>query len=279
MSMVVFWSPVQGRSGSSTLALASALTLGFRYRIRQLLTHLGCRGNGPEQGLSLAGGTGTDNPDYHFSNHGWDAMQRMYLSRSLTKYNFCSYTLPMLEERLDVLMGIESADFRYQTDNPALVNTVMDTASQYYELVIVDLGSGMLLQEKELNVMKKADLVVVSLTQNTSDLDIFFSQEQWPEMLAEKEQLYTIPKYDITSRFTAANIRRRYDVKQPIYTVPYHTDVMDSWNRKDMKSWVQQNMNSSRVRSDWQEGMHDLTKMILENSGLQSILKQIERGA
>lgn len=53
MSTILFWSPIKGASGSSSLAAAIAITIGNLYRGRLLFTHLGRRHTGIESGLPI----------------------------------------------------------------------------------------------------------------------------------------------------------------------------------------------------------------------------------
>lgn len=65
MSTILFWSPIKGASGSSSLAAAIAITIGNLYRGRLLLTHLGRKYTGIESGLPIQE-YGMDDQPYSF---------------------------------------------------------------------------------------------------------------------------------------------------------------------------------------------------------------------
>ncbi|EHS57289.1 hypothetical protein [Paenibacillus sp. Aloe-11] len=285
MSTVLFWSPIKGASGSSSLAVAIAVTIGNLYRGRLLLTHLGRRHTGIESGFPIQEHR-MDDPSLRLQEGGWDAVARLVLRGTLSRENICNYTTPVLEQTLDVLEGTSSFGAVPPLLSPGLVRTVMDTADQYYDLTLVDAGSGAGWGSVQHEACAGAKLAVLSLTQNMRELDAFFESVSPLSTYSALPLLMVLGKYDVHSQASVANIRRRYGYKGALYTVPYSTEFMDAWNRRDVVGHVQRGVRSGKephrrlfTPIGWEQSIRQISKAILEAAESDLRLKALERGA
>ncbi|OMF45629.1 MULTISPECIES: hypothetical protein [Paenibacillus] len=285
MSTILFWSPIKGASGSSSLAAAIAITIGNLYRGRLLLTHLGRKYTGIESGLPIQE-YGMDDPTLQLQEGGWDAAARLVLRGTLSKENIRNYTTPVLEHALDVLEGTSSFGAAPPLLSPGLVRAVMDTANQYYDLTLIDAGSGAGWGAVQHEACARAKLAVLSLTQNMRELDAYFESVSPLSTYSSLPLLIVLGKYDVHSQVNETNIRRRYGYKGALYTVPYSTEFMDAWNRRDVIGHVQREVRSGKEQHrklfmpvGWAQSIRHISKAILEAAESDLRLKALERGA
>ncbi|MCP3793769.1 hypothetical protein ABFT51_14985 [Paenibacillus peoriae] len=285
MSTILFWSPIKGASGSSSLAAAIAITIGNLYRGRLLLTHLGRRYTGIESGLPIQE-YGMDDPTLQLQEGGWDAAARLVLRGTLSKENIRNYTTPVLEHTLDVLEGTSSFGAAPPLLSPGLVRAVIDTANQYYDLTLIDAGSGVGWGAVQHEACARAKLAVLSLTQNMRELDAYFESVSPLSTYSSLPLLIVLGKYDVHSQVNETNIRRRYGYKGALYTVPYSTGFMDAWNRRDVIGHVQREVRSGKEQHrklfmpvGWGQSIRHISKAILEAAESDLRLKALERGA
>ncbi|MFK4475624.1 hypothetical protein ABH897_005418 [Paenibacillus sp. RC73] len=285
MSTILFWSPVKGASGSSSLAASIAVTIGNLYRGRLLLTHLGRRQSGIESGFPIQEHR-MDDPSLQLQEGGWDALARLALRGTLSRENIRNYTTPVLEQTLDVLEGTSSFGAAPPLLSSALVRAVMDTADQYYDLTLVDAGSGAGWGAVQHEACVRSKLAVLSLTQNMRELDAYFESVSPLSTYSELPLLIVLGKYDVHSQANVTNIRRRYGYKGALHTVPYSTEFMDAWNRRDVIGHVQRDVRSGKEKDrklfmpvGWAQSIRQISKAILEAAESDLRLKALERGA
>ncbi|MCF2720231.1 hypothetical protein LWE69_25010 [Paenibacillus sp. UKAQ_18] len=249
------------------------------------MTHLGRRYTGIESGLPIQE-YGMDDPTLQLQEGGWDAAARLVLRGTLSKENIRNYTTPVLEHTLDVLEGTSTFGAAPPLLSPGLVRAVIDTANQYYDLTLIDAGSGAGWGAVQHEACAQAKLAVLSLTQNMRELDAYFESVSPLSTYSSLPLLIVLGKYDVHSQVNETNIRRRYGYKGALYTVPYSTGFMDAWNRRDVIGHVQREVRSGKEQHrklfmpvGWAQSIRHISKAILEASESDLRLKALERGA
>ncbi|NTZ20766.1 hypothetical protein EXW96_25595 [Paenibacillus sp. JMULE4] len=222
---VVFWSPVPGQTGNTTNLIAVAALLGLEYSARMLLLgHLQSRRAVIEQAFlkwrSQAGGEPAFTAD-----SGIDALARLAQNRKMTSEMIRDYTLPLLKDRLDLLPGSNKADKTFIPGMKEVLLPLLDTARRYYDLTLIDGGSGLGSGWTQA-LLENADLVVVSLNQNHFVLERYFQQQE--EFLLGKKLVLVVGQYDRYSQHTAKNTARKHKASVPLYPVPHHAGFMDA---------------------------------------------------
>lgn len=277
MSTVVFWSPVNGRGTSSHLIL-SALMITLTHHVRVLTMHTHRAGDSIEAALPVREDS-MDHMTSIFATTGWDALLRLYLSGSLTRDKFRDYTVP-LSRQLDLLPGARMQNgIDVNEEYAKYMPSVLKTASEVYDLVMLDAGNR---DRMEREMLKDADVVVINLDQNLRVLENYFGDTELKKDLENKKVIVTVGYYDADSHCSINNMKRRFNYKHPVIGVPYCTEFKDAWNRRDVPSYLQQNMNLDKKngqRGEHASSIRELAKCIMDNAGLRTILKQLERGA
>jgi MinD-like ATPase involved in chromosome partitioning or flagellar assembly len=136
------------------------------------------------------------------------------------------YTLPLLKDRLDLLPGSNKPDKTFIPAMKEVLQPLLDTAKRYYDLTLIDGGSGTGSGWTQA-LLKNADLAVVSLNQNRFVLERFFQQQDG--FLKETKQIILVlGRYDRHSGQTAKNTARKHKASVPLYPVPHHAGFMDA---------------------------------------------------
>ncbi|MWV42275.1 hypothetical protein GRF59_01410 [Paenibacillus sp. HJL G12] len=282
MSMVAFWSPLQGGSGNSAHAAAAAISMGMDYRLKLLLAHGGMAKERVE-GAFHTGAYALDHSLISFEDHGMDAIERLCLNRRLTRENLQDYTLPLLPERLDLVQGNAKPEGTMPGYRSQLIQSICTVAAQSYDLVIADAGCGMHPKEGSGDhaFLEAADLVVVSLNQCIEGLESFFKDGRCAAVIQDKPHIIVLGRYDKYSHCTLNNVKRRFGYKGSIHGIPYTTDFMDAWNMRGVLPFLQRsrNLNNRHPTAAFLGSIRSLTKDILTQMEMTSVLKLVERGA
>ncbi|MFC9709677.1 hypothetical protein ACFTRD_16185 [Paenibacillus sp. NPDC056933] len=276
MSTISFWSPFAG-TGSTSSVLIAAYAMALHYRTRVLLVNTGPVGSSAEAALPL-NEIGVTGSEFTFEEGGWDAIERLHISGSLNKHNLRDYTKPLLKDRLDLLTGRINRMERSPQEHVETLKRLLDVANEYYDLVLLDADrAGASAQI----LLDQADYVVVNLNQNMRDLEKFF-EEIKPESMSNQNMHVVLNKYDPHSRSTITNIRRRFQYKGSISVLPYTTEFLDAFNRRDAAAYLQ--LEGLRDHKDIRKGsfaasMAELARFIMDGAGMRTVLKRLERGA
>ncbi|MBR2565606.1 MAG: hypothetical protein IKE29_13405 [Paenibacillus sp.] len=276
MSTVTFWSPFS-EMGCSSSALIGAYAMAIQYRTRVLLVNTGLANSGIEAGLHREEKVSND-VVYSFEENGWDAVERLFLSGSLSKHNLRDYTKPLMKDRLDLLTGSMNRGERTTNENRRLLKTLLEAANQCYDLVLLDAGSTSV---DSLYMVQHSDYVVVVLNQDMRHLDMFFKQIL-PEQLSENKLHILINKYDSHSRASLSNIKRSFRYKESLSAIPYQTGFLDAMNRRDVARYLQlENWSEKKDvrKGSFSDGMSELARLVMDGAGMRTVLKRLERGA
>jgi len=264
---VVFWSPVPGQTGTTTNLIAVTTLLGLDYSSRLLLLgSVQSRRAAIEQAF-IKRRTQTGDELAFAADSGIDALVRLTQNRKLTAEMIRDYTLPLLKDRLDLLHGSNKADKAFIPGMKEVLYPLLDTAKRYYDLTLIDAGSGMGSGWTQA-LLQNADLVVISLNQNRTVLERFFQQQE--EVQKGKKQLFILGQYDRHSAYTAKNIARKYKVNVPIYPIPHHAGFMDASQEGGAIDFLFRNRSVPRDHENYifMQSVHTLAQAIIEQAGL-----------
>lgn len=222
---VVFWSPVPGQTGNTTNLIAVSALLGLEYSSRLLLLgHVQSRRAATEQAL-IKRQTQAGSESGFAADSGMDALLRLTQNRKLMPEMIRDYTLPLLKDRLDLLLGSNKADKAFIPAMKEMLLPLLETAKRYYDLTLIDGGSGMGSGWTQ-TLLQHADMVVISLNQNRFVLERYFQQNE--ELLKNKKLLLILGQYDRHSERTVKNIVRQYKGSDLIFPVPHNAGFMDA---------------------------------------------------
>lgn len=242
MSTVMFWSPQAGHGRTSSHTALVTLTAALQYRLRILVCHNQAQGESIESGLMAQGSM--ISTAYQESDIGIDSVRRLLSSRKLNKNNISDYTIPLLKDRLDLLPGTMIASHATSVEEDSDWQDILSIANEYYDLVIVDVGSGM----DKVELLKQADSVVVNMSQNINHLETFFNNANRWANIHQQPWTTVLGAYDADSKCAIANIRRKFSLKQNIFAIENDAQFRDAWNAKTLLSFVRRNLGVTQPR-------------------------------
>lgn len=244
---ILSWSPIHGQANttSNISSLASLHAMGTDYT--NLITHTQLTFS------SLESLFGKVNIAKGFEDSGIAALERLNKSNLLKSDAVRDYTETVYQNYLDLLGGRK----QFSTDIEQTERLLL-TAAQAYDFVWVDAHSGGR-NALTMSLMEKADLIIVNLPQNRYVLDRFFSGEDFPEVLKERNYIILISSYDKTSSFSLNKIKRLYKVNVPIFEVPYSVPFKDATNTLQLAEYFYRN---HMAYADKENPSHDYIKAL-----------------
>ncbi len=242
MARIVFWSPERGMSGSTHTAIAVSTLMGIAHKTTCLLmqTNFGSKkiesSFTPYDELKASGA-------FENSNIGVNALIRLVTSNKLDASAIQNYAKPVLKGRLDILYGVNSKD---KEGYLQLVNNlpyITRKADEVYELVFVDIPktTG---AEYLRNTLADSEIVVCVVNQDSVKLDDFFNRINTIPEIKDKQKIIVIGDYNAKSKYNVKNIRLRYKVADPIFTLPHNYIFADACNDGAVVDFFYRNINA-----------------------------------
>ena len=248
MNQIAFWGNVHGQVGSTSNVIAAATMIGIEYSTRILVGQTQWSLSTLESAYSVLS-TGLNRTSF-FTDTGIDALERLARSNRLSPEMISDYTVPIINERLDLLMGTSKPTEPLYENMRDVITSIFSYADQCYDAVLLDMHSG---NKNSITgaLLETSDVIVVNLSQNMTLLERFFSKQDWPSALYNKPYMIVLGQYDPNSKYTAINIARRFDYKEPIYTIPYCTDYKDACNDKRVLEFFIRQRNVTRKHENF----------------------------
>ncbi|MFB5678803.1 hypothetical protein [Paenibacillus terreus] len=274
MAIISFWSPDHGR-GNTSNSVAIASMIGLDYDIRTLVSQTQFSRSTLEDAFLKSKELQMRN-FVNSSTTGLDALERLLKTKRLEANSINNHAISLEPGRLDLLTGTSKSPVE---GIEHIFPAIFDEANRYYQCIILDIHSGS--QNTVSNqLIKSSDLVVVNLSQDLNSLERYASQEQWPSGLQDKSKVVLLGQYDPHSKYNATNIRRKFGIKEPVFTIPYSSDYRDAFNDKDVLGWFRRARNSGRRHGSYLffQEVRKATKEMLSQIGVNTDIKRIERG-
>ena len=121
---------------------------------------------------------------------------------------------------------------------------ILDYASQFYDIVLVDLNKGYTSPEVN-QILQKSDLIVLSMSQSRQMLKKIFKDMDTLKILQEKTVIPVLGRYDRFSKYSTKNIAKFFNYKKKIYTIPYNTQFFDACNEGKALNFMAENANAN----------------------------------
>ena len=260
MARIVFWGPNERCTGNTHSVIAVATLMGITHKATSLIM----QGNynskkiessfTPYEELKVSGALNN-------SSLGISALIRLVTSNKLTADAIQNYAKPILKGRLDILYGMNSNDIDGYND---LVNNfpyITRKAAEIYDLVFIDLPKT--LDKKYIvDTLADSEIIVCVVNQDAVKLDTLFSPINNKEELKNKNKLFVIADYESKSRYNVSNIKIKYNIKDPIYTIPHNYMFADACNNGSIVDFLYRNINADP--HDYNGNFINSTKQIVE---------------
>lgn len=161
---------------------------------------------------------------------GIDGLVQLALSNKLKPENITNYTrLVFPENRLEVLLGSNAETYEAYEKVRQTYKDVIKMASEYYDLVFVDLNKG-LDSNYIKNILEMSDLVVVNTTQRLKLIKEFQVLREEHDVFKKDNVMILVGRYDKYSKYNAKNIARTLGYKGEVSVIPYCTLYFEACN-------------------------------------------------
>ena len=245
MPKIVFWNENQDMNNSTDVAIAVSNLISIKYKTRSILMQTNFENRKIESAFTpydelKASGT-FENRDI-----GIGALLKTIISNKLTSTVIKNYAKPVLKDRLDVMYGVISNEKEQYSLMLKNLEYIMRKADEIYDLVFVDLAKGT--ENKDIDaVLKDSDIIVYVIDQDGIKLEDYLLKLESNKYLKDKQKLIVIGNYDEKSKYNVTNIRKKYRIKEPIFTLPYNFVYKDSLNDGFVIDFFYKNLNSEKT--------------------------------
>lgn len=160
-------------------------------------------------------------------SNGMEGLIRTFASNRASEDMIKSYTKPILKDRLDVLAGPKTMDYKEYCTISTYFSQIAEVASSAYDIVLIDLSRKVPLenQNKLLNI---SNLIVFGLNQTLESMNNFNELKNSNDFFKKSSVILSIGKYDSDSKYTNKNIARYLKEKDIPLIIPYNILFNDS---------------------------------------------------
>ncbi|MBR6253572.1 MAG: hypothetical protein IKR04_07050 [Clostridia bacterium] len=233
MPIISFWNPTGvGQTGTTATMVSVANSIAIRnpsYKILLTQTHFSSL-KMESAYFNMDRMRSKGNLD-DITDIGVDALERLLRSNKITPESIKTYAKTK-GDTIEVLYGSFKGDkdsFRRVLET---IPFMLDYAAQCYDMVFVDLTSGLDVKEVD-DILKKSDVIVVTLNQDKEILNKMEERFSTLKVLQEKPILPVFARYDQYLAYNSRNILRNYNFKfdkREVYTIPYNSLYFDALN-------------------------------------------------
>lgn len=264
MPIITFWNTSREQTGQTMAAVATATAMAIQHNQKILLISTSLNDDTIKNCFwheknGLLSGIFKSNTNV-INQNGIEGLDRIVRSNKITPNLIKDYTKVVLKNRLEILMGLTGTEEKYVNLSKQYLEIIV-LASQYYDFVIVDLSRdmGKVLQKE---VLKRTDVIVPVISQRISTIDDtikYFSDV--PELNIDAA-LFTIGRYDGTSKYNTKNISRNIlKTKTVINTIPYNTLFFEASQEGNVVDLIL-NLKSLKGKDENSQFMSEITRII-----------------
>lgn len=254
---IVFWSNVHGQSGVTSNLAAISLYIALNYRFKVLLMHNEFNNSSLDE--VFISQYDLNNKDENIFDVGIDALARYSKYNKLDKESIENYTLSLIKDKLDLLVGTSMNNKKvfYNVLNEVNEN-IFYNSSKYYDFVFSDATAG---SNYSVNILESADLIVVNLNQNIRIIKRFFESEIYSRY--STKCIYILGMYNEDSRFNERNLTRKFlfgeknniskalGKSNKLSIIPYNISFSDALNEGKIIDFFLRNMEIEKKDSNY----------------------------
>lgn len=265
---IAFFSTWHGR-GTTTDAIVTALNLAINYEAKILLTHSQYTRSSLEDAFI---GEKQKNGVLNFNDTGIDSIERLAKSRQLKAKDFPDYTMSLIENRMDLLIGSKKSNVNlFLEDIDNTVVDILNEADKYYDFVIIDVNSGFKNKITE-KIIDSSDLIVCCLDQNEKIIKDFFEKDI--KKLNEEKILVVLSRYDENIKCSARYIENNFNWKDgTIYKVCYSSKLVDNINNHSILKFFY----SSKKDDEFFKNLNILSERIVDFKQENIVRSELEK--
>lgn len=231
MAIISFWSNGNGETAktASIAAITTYLAIQHNYKILILDTkyndysYQDCYWQEDKTIKLINNSNGKTN-----IASGISGLSKAILSNKTSPEIITNYTRIVFKDRLELLTDTELDKEEYEI-HKKVFKDIAKIANRYYDLVFVDIDSG--LDEITKNALLEiSDIVVANLSQKLRQINEFMQIKEMNMIFNDKVVIPLLGRYDKNSKYSAKNVARYMKEKDGVCAIPYNTLFFEACN-------------------------------------------------
>lgn len=231
MAIISFWSNGNGETAktASIAAITTYLAIQHNYKILILDTkyndysYQDCYWQEDKTIKLINNSNGKTN-----IASGISGLSKAILSNKTSPEIITNYTRIVFKDRLELLTDTELDKEEYEI-HKKVFKDIAKIANRYYDLVFVDIDSG--LDEFTKNALLEiSDIVVANLSQKLRQINEFIQIKEMNMIFNDKVVIPLLGRYDKNSKYNAKNVARYMKEKDGVCAIPYNTLFFEACN-------------------------------------------------
>lgn len=231
MAIISFWSNGNGETAktASIAAITTYLAIHHNYRILILDTkyndysYQDCYWQEDKTIKIINNSNGRTN-----ITSGISGLSKAILSNKTSPEIITNYTRIIFKDRLELLTDTELDKDEYEI-HKKVFKDIAKIASKYYDLVFVDIDTGLEDYVKQ-SILEVSDIIVANLSQKLRQINEFMEIKKENILFSDKKVIPLIGRYDKNSKYNAKNVSRYMKEKNGVCTIPYNTLFFEACN-------------------------------------------------
>ena len=175
--------------------------------------------------VGAQGALGSLNADTDIAS-GMEGLIRIFSSNRASGELLKNYAKPILNERLDILPGPKTKDFKEYRNLTVYFSQIAEVANSIYDIVFVDLNT-QVPKENKIKLFNMSTLILHGIRQNYSAIMDFNELKLEDEFYRKSNLELLMGNYDVDSKFSNKNVARILKEKKAPYVVPYNVLFAD----------------------------------------------------
>lgn len=269
MAIISFWSSREKETNQTSSLLASAIQMGIERNLKCLIIDA----NFNSHTISLAF---EDKGSLDFNKNinsgrvdissGMEGLLLAVKSNKTTPEIVKNYTKPILNGRLDVLLGLKTTQRANYENSLRDIPELINIANKYYDLIFVDLPKSYSV-DINVKVLAMSDLIVCTFDQDYELIEDFVNLWGNDPLFSPKNRVIPLlTKEDNMSVYNCDNVARMIKMKPGMPSILYNTkfmDVLQAGNAPEF--FISLNLNDDRSRNKtFLDSVNDLNMLIIE---------------
>ena len=236
MSIITFMNIDRKETGQTISCASLASCMSIEHNYKSLLISTDFRDNTMERcffnvnkknnTLNNVMSGMTRNPNSVDVSNGLEGLVRAFASNRASADLIKTYTRPILNGRLDLLVSPKTIDIKEYAQISTYFSQIADVANKVYDIVFIDLNSN-IPKENQAKLMSLSDVIVIGLTQRQDGITDFYRLKEKNEFYRKSNVVLMVGKYNPESKFTGKNISRYLNEKDLPLLVPYNVTLAD----------------------------------------------------
>lgn len=231
MAIISFWSNGNGETAktSSIAAITTYLAIQHNYKILILDTkyndysYQDCYWQEDKTINLINSANGKTN-----IASGISGLAKAILSNKTSPEIITNYTRIVFKDRLELLTDTELDKEEYET-HKKVFKDIAKIASRYYDLVFIDIDSGLDKYVKN-SLLEISDIIVANLSQKIRQINEFMQIKEENMIFSDKAVIPLLGRYDKNSKYNVKNVARYMKEKNGVCAIPYNTLFFEACN-------------------------------------------------